>query len=67
MNVILYSTPTCPKCKILSKKLEAKNIPYIKEMDEQILSAKGLSFVPWLEVDGQMMDFNTANQWVNEQ
>lgn len=67
MNVILYSTPTCPKCKILGKKLDAKNIPYIKEMNEQILSAKGLSFVPWLEVDGQMMDFNTANKWINEQ
>lgn len=67
MNIILYSTPTCPKCKILDKKLSAKNISYIKEMDEQILITKGLTFVPWLEVDGQMMDFNQANKWINEQ
>ena len=44
-----------------------KAIEYTKEMDMEVLSQKGLSTVPYLEVDGQMMDFIQANKWINEQ
>lgn len=62
----LYSTH-CPKCQILEKKMAQKGIEYIEITDTQQMLDMGLKSVPWLEVDGQMMDFNTANQWVNEQ
>ena len=32
MDIILYSTG-CPKCKILKKKLEDKNIDYVESDD----------------------------------
>lgn len=62
----LYSTH-CPKCQILEKKMAQKGIEYIEITDTQQMLDMGLSSVPWLEVDGQMMDFNQANQWINEQ
>ena len=63
---ILFSTG-CPKCVILKKKLSQKNIEYTEVNDVDVMIEKGLSSVPWLEVDGEMMDFNKANQWINEQ
>ena len=62
----LFSTG-CPKCTILKKKLSQKGIEYTEINDTQQMINMGLQSVPWLEVDGQMMDFNQANQWINEQ
>lgn len=65
--VVLYATPTCPKCHVLRSKMDAKHIEYTKEMDIEVLTQKGISTVPYLEVDGQIMDFAQANQWINAQ
>lgn len=62
----LYSTH-CPKCQILEKKLSQKGIEYTEVNDMQSMLDMGLQSVPWLEVDGQMLDFNQANKWINEQ
>ena len=62
----LFSTG-CPKCQILEKKLAQKGIEYVEVNDTQQMLNMGLKSVPWLEVDGQMMDFNQANKWINEQ
>ena len=62
----LFSTG-CPKCQILEKKLAQKGIEYNEVNDIQQMLDMGLKSVPWLEVDGQMMDFNQANKWINEQ
>lgn len=64
--VTIYTTDTCPKCKILKEKMNTKGIEYEEVQDVNIMSDKGISFVPVLEVDGNMMDFVQANSWVNE-
>lgn len=64
--VTLYSNH-CPKCRIIERKLAQKEIKYTEVNDIDVMIRKGLSSVPWLEVDGEMMDFNKANQWINEQ
>ena len=64
MQVILYSTG-CPKCKVLVAKLNAKNIKYNTVSDLSIIISKGISTVPVLEVNGTIMDFKTAIDWVN--
>ena len=68
MNVVLY-TIECPKCVILEKKLEAKNIKFLRVSDEETIRAKGFgdSSFPILEVDGVVMGYKTAIQWVNNQ
>ena len=62
----LFSTG-CPKCTILKKKLAQKDIKYTEVNDIQQMLDMGLQSVPWLEVDGQMMNFEQANKWINEQ
>ncbi len=64
MNVILYSTG-CPKCKILEKKLNEKNVTYTNVSDVETMLSMGLSTVPMLEVDGDMMKFSDAIKFVN--
>lgn len=63
---ILY-TVGCPKCKVLEAKLIAKGIEYSTVTDTESMLAKGLNLMPVLEVDGQLLDFSQAIQWVNEQ
>lgn len=66
MNIILYSTPTCPKCKVLEAKLQKKGYEVYREMDEEVMMEKGLKSVPWLQVDGgEMIDFAAANEYIN--
>lgn len=66
MKVILYTTH-CPKCNVLDKKLTSKGIAYIKNTDTKEMLKKGFSTAPMLEVDGVIMDFKQANDWINEQ
>jgi glutaredoxin len=64
LKIILYSTH-CPRCNVLEKKLKQKNISYEEINDVKIIEQKGYLTVPILEVDDEVMDFKTANDWVN--
>ena len=63
--VTLYSIG-CPKCNILEKKLNDAGITYLLIDDRRILEKKGFDFMPVLEVDDKMMNYNEAINWVNE-
>ena len=65
MNIILYSTG-CPKCNILKKKLEDAKMEYSVVEDVDVMLSKGLKDVPWLEVDGNLMNFVDSSKWINE-
>lgn len=65
MNIILYSTG-CPKCNILKKKLADAKIDYKVVEDVDVMLSKGLKEVPWLEVDGNLMNFVDSSKWINE-
>lgn len=65
MQVILYTTH-CNRCNIISKKLQESNIEYTEFTDVEKMLEMGFSVMPMLEVDGVIMDFGTANKWINE-
>lgn len=65
--VTIYTTETCPKCKILKKKLTDKNIDFKDETDVEVLKNLRIYDVPVLNVDGTLLDFSAANSWINEQ
>lgn len=65
MKLVLYTT-FCPKCKVLEKKLAEKNLVYETVTDVDVMSEKGFQTVPMLEVDGEVMDFSKAAEWVNK-
>lgn len=62
----IYTTATCPKCRILKKKLDDKGIPYEEFTDEEEMQRMGILSVPVMTVDGRVMDFPQAVQYVNE-
>ena len=64
--ITIFTTATCPKCKILKKKMDEKDIAYEECADEERLQQMGILSVPVLSVDGQLMDFMEAIQFVNE-
>ena len=63
-KIILYSTK-CPRCLIIEKKLKEKGIQYEENNDTQAMIDKGLEMAPALEVDGKIMDFKEAVNWIN--
>lgn len=65
MEVILYSTG-CPKCNVLKKKLNDKNINFTENNDIGTMTSLGIEQVPVLSIDGKLMDFTQANTWINE-
>lgn len=71
-KIILYST-NCPKCRVICKKLTQKNIEFT-EIDCKadttyiaMLSGKGFSSMPVLQVGDQYLNFSQANKWIGEQ
>lgn len=66
-RVILYSTH-CPRCKVLTLKLQQKGIQYEEINDVEIMKAKGFQEAPKLELpDGTIMGFKEAVNWIKEQ
>lgn len=65
MNATLYST-NCPKCVILEKKLQSKNIKYSVEHDVDLMVARGFTSIPMLEIDGDLLTFKEAVDWIDD-
>ena len=64
-KIILYST-NCPKCNVLEKKLQSKNIDFEICNNVDLMLSKGIQQAPYLEVDNELMNFSKAVKWVNE-
>ena len=63
-SVVLYTTG-CPKCRVLSKKLDGKNVEYevCDSVDEML--KLGLTEAPALGVDDKILNYHDAVEWVN--
>lgn len=61
--ITLYSTH-CPKCNVLEKKLNIKKLKYTLVEDENLMVEKGFLSAPMLEVDGKVMTFKEAIDWL---
>ena len=65
-KVILYQHG-CPRCKVLKMKLDEKGIQYEEVTDIEVMKEKGFQEAPKLEVDGVVMNFKEASEWIKEQ
>lgn len=63
-KIVLYEHG-CPRCKVLKMKLDQKKIQYETVNDVEEMKAKGFNEAPKLEVDGAVMSFKEAVDWVN--
>lgn len=69
--ITIYTTATCPRCKVLKMKLDQKGIAYEECLDEAKMQEMGIESVPamavdGLSVDGELLDFAAAIKYVNE-
>ena len=64
MSVVLYST-NCPMCNVLEKKLVQTDIAFDEINDVEVMRKKGFLSAPMLEVDGDIMNFKEAIDWIN--
>lgn len=53
---VLYTTH-CPRCKVIEKKLQEKNISYSIEDNEETILAAGIDTVPVLKTDNKVYNF----------
>ena len=59
-----YST-NCPRCHVLQRKLDDKNIEYEIHTDTQEMIDLGLVNAPALMLeDGKLLDFGEAVKWI---
>lgn len=65
-KVILYEHG-CPNCRVLKAKLDKSGIEYETINDIAVMKAKGFQSAPKLEVDGTVLDFKQAVDWIKEQ
>ena len=63
--ITLYTTH-CPKCVVLEKKLNSKNIDFKICDDIDYMLSLNIQQAPYLEVDNKLMDFSEAIKWINE-
>lgn len=63
---IIYTQEGCPKCNVLKKKMDSKNIKYVECNDIDVLTSKGIEFTPMLEVNDIMMGYVDAIKWLSE-
>ena len=63
MNIIFYTTG-CPKCSVLKKKLDMAHIQYEVCRDTEVMQSKGMSSAPALEVEGKILNFKEAVEWL---
>lgn len=62
-NVVLY-TLGCPNCKMLKMLLDKKGISYTLNNSKEEMEALGIKSIPMLQVDGEMLDYERAKQWL---
>lgn len=65
-TIILYSTG-CPLCRHLENQLKAKNINYSHNGNIDEMLSKGIQSLPQLEVNGKLMLYKDALDWVKQQ
>ena len=63
-TVILYSIG-CPKCNVLKKKLNDKNVQYIENDSVEEMVGLGITEVPVLKTEEGLLNFSEAVKWLN--
>ena len=63
-SMTVYSSPTCPKCKMLKMQLKAKGILFNVCEDTQVALSKGIQNLPAMEINNQLLHFPQAVEWI---
>ena len=63
--IVVYKNEMCPTCKLLTERLNEKEICYKIETNEQVIEDLGIEVVPVIQLDdGTILDINESFKWV---
>ena len=65
-NIIIYSTNTCFRCKLVKQMLSQHNVEYTETTDIEAMKEKGFKEVPMMEVDGRILDYSDVLTWLKD-
>lgn len=65
-SITLYSSPTCPICKMLKMELDKHHIEYNINQNSEEQLALGIKQLPVLCVNGEMLQAPAARAWIKE-
>lgn len=66
--MIVYSSSTCPKCKVLKMKLDKAGVKYTVNENIEDMEMLGIKSIPYLQLDnGTLLDFAEAIKYANTQ
>ena len=65
--MVTFYTIGCPQCKVLQRKLDDAKIEYNTVSDETVMINRRIKSAPMLDVDGQLMTFKQALDWIKGQ
>ena len=63
-SITVFFSPSCPKCKMLKMQLKAKGILFNVCEDTQVALSKGIQNLPAMEINGQLLNFPQAIEWI---
>lgn len=66
-NEIIFYTIHCPACNTLKTLLDKKHIQYTVNTNRDEMMALGMKSAPGLKVDGKLMNFREAKEWIDKQ
>lgn len=49
---------------MIKDKLNMKNIPFVEIKDEDVITAKGIDFLPVLEIGDKLLSLSEANDFI---
>lgn len=65
-EVVIYTQPGCPKCAVLKRKLQSKDVAYQECQDIDTMIDLGIKNVPVLRTDSEVLQFAEAVKYINQ-
>lgn len=63
-KIVLYTIHNCPRCSVLKRLLDTAKLDYELFDDTEKIVAMGMTTAPMLRVDGELMNYINAINWV---
>lgn len=58
--ITVYSSSTCPKCKVLKMKLDKTKVVYQVNEDMEQMKELGIKSLPMMQIGDELLDFGAA-------
>lgn len=65
-KILIYTTPTCSKCKRIKEQLDNANVLYEENQDIKEMMNLGIKQVPYILFNGKHIETSKIKEWIKE-